>query len=347
MKPPITDERRTTKDERHLRRSSVVLRRWSLVGLIVIAIAIFVYGLEQFGLQSVGLLEAGLLAMTPLALAAIGECVNEKAGVVNIGLEGILLISAVTGVWVAELFGNGSMGLLGGALIVALVGAVLGLVSVYGKADQIIAGMGLNIFALGFVPFLLMSLWAFPGIHIFPSELMVPRLTTPLGQLSPVTVGAVVLAVLAHVLLHNTVLGFRIEAVGEKPEAVDVAGVRVDLLRLFTSILGGALCGLGGAFMPLGWFGGVVKEISAGRGFIALACVVFAGLEPLLALAAAFIFGFTEGFAYAVAVTPGVKERIPFYFVNMLPYVTTLVVVALVIGQRRFPRTIGRPYARE
>jgi simple sugar transport system permease protein len=315
--------------------------------LMLIVIAVFSFGLEQFGLEPIGLLEAGLLAMTPLALAAIGECVNEKAGVVDIGLEGILLITAVTGVWVAEFFGNGIMGLLGGALIGALIGLFLGLVSVYGKADQIIAGMGVNIFALGFAPYLLMSLWAFPGIHIFSPDLMVPRLMTPLGQLSPVTVTAILLAILAHILLHHTVLGFRIRAVGEKPEAVDVAGVRVDWLRLFTSILGGALCGLGGAFMPLAWFGGVVKEISAGRGFIALACVVFAGLEPLLALAGAFIFGFTEGFAYAVAVTPGVKERIPFYFVNMLPYVTTLVVVALAIGRRRFPRTIGRPYARE
>jgi len=315
--------------------------------LALLAIAVFTYGLNEFGLEPVSLLEAGLLAMTPLALAAVGECINEKAGVVNIGLEGILLTCTVVGVWVAELFGSGVMGLLGGAFIGALLGLSLGLISVYGKADQIIAGMGLNLFALGFVPFMLMGLWAFPGIHLFDRELMVPQLMTPLGQISPVTIAAILLALLAHILLHHTVLGFRIKAAGEKPEAVDVAGVRVDLLRLFTCTLGGALCGLGGAFMPLGWFGGVVKEITAGRGFIALACVVFAGLEPLLALAAAFLFGFAEGFAYAVAITPGVKEVIPFYFVNMLPYVTTLMVVTLVIGRRRFPRTVGQPYARE
>jgi len=310
-------------------------------------IAGFVYGLDAVGLNPISLLETGLLAMTPLALAAVGECLNEKAGVVNIGLEGILLITAVAGVWFAELFGNGVMGILGGALIGGVLGFALGAISVYGKADQIIAGIGLNVFALGFVPFLLISLWAFPGIHLFPGELMVPRILTSFGQFSPVTLVAIALAVLAHLLLHRTVLGFRIQAVGEKPEAADVAGVRVDWLRLFTSTLGGALCGVGGAFLPLGWFGGVVKEISAGRGFIALACVVFAGLEPLLALAAAFLFGFVDGLASAVAVTPGVKERIPFYFVSMLPYATTLVVVALVIGRRRFPRTVGRPYVRE
>jgi len=324
-----------------------VTRRIRNTALVAGALALFAYALQRLGLGPISLLEAGLLAMTPLALAAVGECLNEKAGVVNIGLEGIFMISAVAGVWTAELFHSGLMGLLGGGVIGAVVGAALGAISVYGRADQIIAGMGLNIFALGFIPFLLISLWAFPGIHLFPNELMVPRLFTPLGQISPVTVGAIVIAVLVHLLLHRTVLGFRIKAVGERPEAVDVAGLRVDRLRLFTSTLGGALAGVGGAFLPLGWFGALVKEISAGRGFIALACVVFAGLEPLLALGAALLFGFADGFASAVAVTPGVKERIPFYFVSMIPYATTLVVVALVIGQRRFPRTVGRPYARE
>ncbi len=321
--------------------------RWWPWALAAVGAAAVPRLLERVGLPPISLLETGLLAMTPLALAAVGECVNEKAGLVNIGLEAIFLISATVGVWFAEAGGSGYVGLLGGTVTGALLGLALGAVSVYGRADQIIAGMGLNVFALGFVPFLLISLWAFPGIHVFPNELMVPRLRTPAGQLSPVTLLAVAAAVGAHVLLHRTVLGFRIRAVGEKPEAVDVAGLRVDRLRLFTSTLGGALAGLGGAFLPLGWFGALVKEISAGRGFIALACVVFAGLEPLLALGAALLFGLADGFASAVAVTPGVKERVPFYFVSMIPYALTLAVVAVVIGRRRFPSTVGRPYARE
>ncbi len=161
------------------------------------------------------------------------------------------------------------------------------------------------------------------------------------------TIFAIIAAALAHIFLYKTVLGFRIRATGESPEAVDVAGVRVDRVRILSSTLGGALCGLGGAFMPLAWFGAVVKEISAGRGFIALACVVFAGLEPLLALTAAFIFGFAEGFSFAVAVTPGVKEIVPFYFVNMIPYITTLVIVTIAIGRKRFPKASGVPYRRE
>ncbi|MFQ5710760.1 MAG: ABC transporter permease [Candidatus Geothermarchaeales archaeon] len=318
---------------------------WLLVAVVLIAI--FIYTVEESGLSAVSLLEGGLLAMTPLALTAVGECINEKSGIVNIGLEGILLITSVIGVFGAELFGSGFFGLLIGALTGAFIGLVFGIVSVHGRADQIVAGMGINIFALGFVQYLLMAIWRFPGIHIFERRLMVRPIYTPIGQLSIVTIFAIIVTGLTHVLLYKTVLGFRIRAVGEKPEAVDVAGVRVDRIRIFTSTFGGALCGLGGAFMPLAWFGGVVKEISAGRGFIALACVVFAGLEPLLALAAAFIFGFAEGFAHSVAVTPGVKEVIPFYFVLMIPYITTLIVVTIAIGKKRFPSAIGKPYVRE
>jgi ABC-type uncharacterized transport system permease subunit len=318
---------------------------WLLVAVVLVAILI--YMVEEFDLSAVSLLEGGLLAMTPLALTAVGECINEKSGVVNIGLEGILLISSVTGVFGAELFGNGFLGLLVGALTGAFIGFVFGVISVHGRADQVVTGMGINIFALGFVPYLLISIWGFPGIHLVQRRLMVRPLYTPIGQISIVTVFAIVAAGLAHVFLYKTVLGFRIRATGESPVAVDVAGVRVDRVRILSSTLGGALCGLGGAFMPLAWFGAVVKEISAGRGFIALACVVFAGLEPLLALAAALLFGLTEGFSFAVAVTPGVKEVIPFYFVNMIPYITTLIVVTIAIGKRRFPKASGVPYRRE
>lgn len=325
----------------------MIKRRAIQTATILATIILVVYIAERVGLKPVSLLESALLAMTPLALAAVGECINEKAGQVNIGLEGIFIITSVLGVFGAELLGTGIGGLIFGALVGAAVGFLFSLASVYGRAHQVVAGMGINIFALGFMPYTLMALWAFPGIHIFPKELKIRPLYTPVGRINPVTIVAVIIAILAHIFLHKTVLGFRIKAAGERPEAADVAGVRIDLLRIFAGTLGGALCGLGGAFMPLAWFGGVVKEISAGRGFIALACVVFAGLEPLLALAAAFIFGFAGGLANAVAITPGVKEVVPFYFVHMIPYITTLIVVTAVIGGRRFPRAIGQPYIRE
>ena len=323
--------------------------QWYLVGIVLTAVVMYVISLAGFGV--VGLIETGLLAMTPLALAAVGECLNEQAGTVNVGMEGIFLITAILGVYWAEVWGSGLYGLLFGAITGALIGLVFALVSVYGRANQVIAGMGLNILALGLGPYLLMSIWAFPGIHVFRRELMFQPMHFMIGEayfsINAVTVAAIVIAVLAYLLLQRTLLGIRVRAAGENPIAVDVAGVSVGKIRLLMCVIGSALAGLGGAFMPLAWFGGVVKEISAGRGFIALAAVVFAGLNPLLALVASFIFGFSEGVAYSVVVSPGVKEIVPFYFVQMAPYAVTLLVLVVAIGAKRFPRALGKPYVRE
>ena len=323
--------------------------QWYLVGIVLSAVVMYVISLAGFGV--VGLIETGLLAMTPLALAAVGECLNEQAGTVNVGMEGIFLITAILGVYWAEVWGSGLYGLLFGAITGALIGLVFALVSVYGRANQVIAGMGLNILALGLGPYLLMSIWAFPGIHVFRRELMFQPMHFMIGEayfsINAVTVAAIVIAVLAYLLLHRTLLGIRVRAAGENPIAVDVAGISVGKIRLLMCVIGSALAGLGGAFMPLAWFGGVVKEISAGRGFIALAAVVFAGLDPLLALVASFIFGFSEGVAYSVVVSPGVKEIVPFYFVQMAPYAVTLLVLVVAIGGKKFPRALGKPYVRE
>jgi ABC-type uncharacterized transport system permease subunit len=322
---------------------------WYLIAIVVTVIIMYVISLAGLGL--VGLLETGLLAMTPMALAAVGECLNEQAGTINVGMEGIFLITAILSVYWAEILGSGLGGLLFGTLIGAVIGLLFGLVCVYGKANQVVAGMGLNIFAIGMGPYLLTSIWAFPGIHVFRHELMLPSMQFIIGgtffNVSPITIAAIVIAVLAYLLLYRTLLGVRIRAAGENPIAVDVAGVSVPHVRLLMCVIGSALAGLGGAFMPLAWFGGLVKEISAGRGYIALAAVVFAGLDPLLALVAAFIFGFSEGLSFTVVVSPGVKEMIPFYFVEMVPYAVTLLVLIVAIGGKKFPHALGRPYVRE
>ncbi len=322
---------------------------WYLIGIVLTLVLLYIISLAGFGIP--GLIETGLLAMTPLALAAVGECLNEQAGTTNVGMEGIFLITAILSVYWAEIFESGVYGLMFGAITGAIIGLLFGLVCVYGKANQVIAGMGLNIFALGFGPYLLMSIWAFPGIHVFRNELMVqPLRFNVAGEyfgISAVTIVAIALAMLAYLLLKRTLLGIRIRAAGENPIAVDVAGVSVGHIRLLMCVLGGALAGLGGAFMPLAWFGGLVKEMSAGRGFIALAAVVFAGLNPLLALVASFIFGFAEGVAFTVVVSPGVKEIVPFYFVQMMPYAITLLILTAAIGGKRFPRALGKPYVRE
>jgi len=307
--------------------------------------------LRFIGIDPVKLTHSALLSMTPLALAALGEVVNEKAGLVNIGLDGIMLMTAAIGVWGAEASGSGYVGLLVGLLIGGIVGLVLGVMGTYGKAIQIIAGIGVNIFAYGFTPYFIMAMWKFPGIRIPPKEVLAkPRTLVFNGvyfDISEITILAVLLAVIFYYILHKTPLGLRIKACGEMPEAADVAGISVFRIRIVLSTLGGALAGLGGAFMSLVWFGGVVKEISAGRGFLALGCVVASGLEPLPALGFAFLFGFAEALAYSIAITPGVKEVIPYHFVYLLPYITVLVVVTLFMRGKRFPRSLGSPYIKE
>ena len=287
-----------------------------------------------------------LHAMVPITLAAIGETIEESAGLFNIGLEGMMLISALTGALGAEYTGSAVGGLLVGLSTGALLGLVFGVINTYWKGDQLITGVGINLFALGFVAFMLVNLGA-PGFHTVPRDVQIKLIPLGVGALSPLVLVTVAMAFVVYWLLHRTQLGIRIKAVGENPAAADVAGISVNAVRLGTAIAAGALVGLAGAYLSVDWFGAVTKEVSAGRGFIALATVVFSGLNPLLALLGGFIFGFFDGFATWVATYPKIKEIIPWQFVAMAPYIVTLLVVAGAIGRVRFPKALGTPYLRE
>jgi len=287
-----------------------------------------------------------LHAMVPITLAAIGETIEESAGLFNIGLEGMLLISALTGALGAEYTGSAVGGLLVGLSTGALLGLVFGVINTYWKGDQLITGVGINLLALGFVAFMLVNLGA-PGFHTVPRDVQIKLIPLGVGALSPLVLVTVAMAFVVYWLLHRTQLGIRIKAVGENPAAADVAGISVNAVRLGTAIAAGALVGLAGAYLSVDWFGAVTKEVSAGRGFIALATVVFSGLNPLPALLGGFIFGFFDGFATWVATYPKIKEIIPWQFVAMAPYIVTLPVVAGAIGRVRFPKALGTPYLRE
>lgn len=292
-----------------------------------------------------GLLFTSLHSMVPITLAAVGEVIGETAGLFNIGLEGILLLSAFSGALGARAAG-GIVGLLVGLSTGLLVGLVFGLINAYWKGNQLITGVGINLFALGFVAFGLQVLGS-PGFYTIPRSFQVSPISTPVGGLSPVVLVAFFLPFLVWGLLNRTRIGLRIKAVGENPEAADVAGIRVELWQLLSTTAGAALCGLAGAYMSVSWLGSVTKEIAAGRGFIALATVVFSGLNPLLALAGGMIFGFFDSLSIWIQSLPGVKEAVPWQFVAMIPYVVTLLIVAGAIGRVRFPRNLGLPYRRE
>lgn len=300
----------------------------------------------------ISLLRISLHAMVPLALTAVGEIVGETAGLFNIGLEGILLISAFAGALGAEAAGPYA-GLLIGMGVGGFISLLFAIINTYWRGTQMVTGIGINLFAMGFVAFGLIQLGA-PGFHMVPSTAMVDgvetavqlaKIRTPWGMYSPIILLALILPFVVHWFLQRTRAGLMLKAAGEMPEAADVAGININRIRILAAIFGGMLAGLAGAYMSVAWLGLVTKGLPAGRGFIALACVVFSGLNPLLALLAAFIFGFFQALAEWVKTLP--SKPIPGEFVSMLPYIMTLLVVSGAIGRVRFPKFLGEPYKRE
>ena len=286
-------------------------------------------------------------AMVPITLAAIGEIIGERAGVINIGLEGILLVSAIIGAFAAELAGSAVLGLLAGVAVGLVLGMLHGLVSVYWKGDHIISGVGINLLGAGFISFGLIAIWGVPGQHVVPEGARMGDIPTPYGGISYITILTVLLAIAVYWLLYRTKLGVRIGVVGEHPRAADVAGVNVEATRFWATAVGAAFAGLGGAFMSLDWFGVLTNELAAGRGFIGLATVVFSKLNPLLAIVGGLIFGFFDSLAVWVSNSSELKQVLPWQFIRTLPYVVTLLVVAGAIGRARFPSKLGEPYRRE
>lgn len=293
------------------------------------------------------ILVISLNAMVPITLAAVGEIIGERAGVIDIGLEGIFLISSFTGTIGAQSTGSPYVGLFVGLLTGLLIGGLHGFLSVYLKGDQVISGVGINLFGGGLIAFGLIAVWDTPGYHRIPTMVKMPSIRTPYGGISYITILTLVIVVGVYYMLTYTKLGLKIDITGEHPRAADVAGIDVELVRFLSTLSGAALAGLGGAFMSLDWFGVLTKDIAAGRGFIALATVVFSKLNPLLALLGGFIFGFFDSLSVWVSSSPGIKEAIPWQFIAMTPYIVTLLAVAGAIGRARFPSKLGDPYYRE
>jgi simple sugar transport system permease protein len=292
----------------------------------------------------VNILFIALHAMVPITLTAVGEIIGETAGLFNIGLEGILLLSAFTGVIGAEHAGP-VVGLLVGMGTGALMGLIFSVISTYWKGSQMITGIGINLFAAGMVAYGLIVLGQ-PGFRLLSAENRLAPIRTPAGGLSPIIIIAVIVPFIAYWFLKRTRAGLILKATGEAPEAADVAGINVNRVRLLATTVGGAFAGLAGAYMSVSWIGSITKGLSAGRGFISLATVVFSGLNPILALVGGFIYGVFQSLAIWIKNTPGITF-LPWQVFDMLPYIVTLLIVAGVIGRVRFPKALGQPYKRE
>lgn len=320
------------------------------LGIVAIVLA---FGLASLRVSTGNLqllIQMGLHGMVPIGLAGVGEVLNEKGGLFNIGLEGIMLTSAFSSIYVTEITKSWVVGILVGMATGAAISFIFSIIATYGKGNQLIAGIGVNTFATGFVAFYIWQIWQ-PGHHMISSDkLTVPDITTPFGTYSwmiLVTIGA---GILIYFILNKTRFGMRVRAAGNNPFVADVSGVNVYRIRIMACVIGGTLAGLAGAYMSLDWFGQITNDMLAGRGFIALATVVFSGLHPLLALGGAGLFGFFDGFSLWLMNVPWAKPLMRHggqYFFMALPYVIVLLVLAIFIGRRRFPKAIGKPYRRE
>ncbi|MFA4639403.1 ABC transporter permease [Pyrococcus kukulkanii] len=290
-----------------------------------------------------------LFSMVPLTLAAVGEIITEKSGVVNIGLEGIFMLSAFTSTVVTFYTGNPYLGLLIGLLVGALSGVLHGVISVYLKGDQIIAGVGFNSLAYGISLLSLVALW-----HSHGSSPRVSKIVTfTIGDfsISPLTFVAFLVGILAWWWLEKTPSGLKLRACGEDPKAAEAMGVNVYRTRFYATVVGGTLTGLGGAYLVVGWIGQFTKFISAGRGFIALANVAFSNWNPLMAIVGGLIFGFFDALSIYIPIKiQEVTGRVITAESNLfrtIPYIATLVIVAMIMKKVKTPRALGKPYIKE
>lgn len=298
------------------------------------------------GIFDVALLFSTIRLSTPLIWAAIGGLFSERAGVINIALEGLMLAGAFTAAAMTYYTGSPWIGLLAAAASGALVAAVLAVVCIRYGANEVVAGTGINILFLGLPAVISGALFLSSGsTPQVPQEQLVPEY----GGLSLLSMLAVIVVALTWYVVYRTPFGLRLRAVGEHPEAADAAGVRVLRLRYTAVILSGVLAAIGGAYLSIGQSSLFTRNMAAGRGFIALAALIFGKWRPVPTMLACLLFGFAD--AVTIQMQGVVKlpsgEDVPVQFVQMIPYIVTIVVLAGFIGHSRAPGALGIPYRKE
>lgn len=282
------------------------------------------------------LISATLRAATPLILAALGGIFSERSGVVNIALEGIMLIGAFTAVYTSYATGSAIMGMLGAMLAGCLFAGLHAVASIRFRANQTVSGVALNLLAVGITEFMLNKVWGQAGGT--PAVAKMPDLF----GLNFFTYLAFVLAVVSHFALWRTSWGLRLRSVGEHPLAADTVGVNVAKMRYWGVLLSGVLAGLAGASLSIGLLSRFVHGMTAGNGFIALAAVIFGKWNPLGAVAATLLFGASQTMGTFFQ-TLGIQS-IPSQFFTMAPYVLTMLALAGLVGRSTPPAASGLPY---
>lgn len=287
---------------------------------------------------------------TPLVLAALGGLFSERSGVINIALEGKMLAGAFTAAAVTYAadarFGMGTaspwIGVLAGMIAGLFIALIYAVSCIKFKADQVVSGAAINILMLGMPGFLSGALFLSSGsTPQIPKDHLLPQ--------SPWFIAIVIALLVAGIwyVVYKTPFGLRLRSVGENPEAADAAGVSVSRIRYSGVLLAGILAGLGGAYLSIGQSSLFTRNMTVGRGFIALAALIFGKWKPVPTLLACLLFGFTEALSIQMQGVKPLGKDIPVQFIQMVPYVLTIVVLAGFIGSSRPPRALGIPYQKE
>ena len=335
---------------RGFRSSDAVL---GVVALFFV-VAFLTWAAQGKSFNLVGMLGSSLVRATPIALAALCGVMSERCGVVNIAIEGIMLSSALAAVVAGTVTHNLYIGLLVAMLTGGLLAAVHAVLSISLKVDQIVSGTAINIFAAGATSFIaarfleknidkLNNSGTFPILPI-PLLSKIPLLGPILFENGLIVYLTLILAVLIHFMLFYTPWGLRTRAVGEHPRAADTLGINVYLVRYVNVILGGMVAGVGGAYFTIGSVGRFDEIMTAGKGFIGLAAMIFGKWNPFGAFASSLIFGFADSLQIKLQI---LRVPIPSEFLLMAPYVVTMIVLAGVVGRAIPPAADGQPYEKQ
>ncbi|MCT4688571.1 ABC transporter permease [Vallitalea sp.] len=287
-----------------------------------------------------------LRVTTPILFAALGALISDRAGVINIALEGIMLTSALAGVIISATTQSAWIGLLGAVLVGALVGLLLAYFSLNLKTDIILSGIALNLMAAGGTVFVLFLVVNNKGISSDLKSKVIPNIDIPLIDKIPIigpifsghnalTYISILSVIFIYYLLYKTPLGLKIRAVGENPNAADSVGISVRKIKYIALILSGVFAGFGGAYMSMGYLSYFTRNMTAGRGFIALAAEAMGGATPIGTFLTSLFFGFADALANNLQTL-----RVPPQFIYMIPYIATL--IGLVIYASRKQSQIKR-----
>ncbi len=319
--------------------------RVTVIGLVVVVVG--AYGF--FGVNrtvAVSMFSFAWSFAVPLVLAALVGVVGERSGVINIGIEGQMLVAAFAGFFTAAATRSLVAGVAAGILAGALMGAFLAWTTVKWQMDQIIAGVVINIVATGITSFYYKQGATLPRVMpniSVPGLRSIPLIGPVFFSAGPIALATIVIVFVLNFMLFRTRWGLRTRAIGEYPSAADTAGINVIRMRLVNVTLVGMLAGLAGAYLSMEATSSFERGMTSGRGFLALAIMIFGAWRPLRAGAAAIFFGFTAALASQLQ-SAGV--HIPQQFINMLPYILTLVVLAAAAGRVRPPAAEGKPFVK-